>query len=118
MMRQAHLSSCDKVGELIAEFGTRESVYCCCCSVGWADISFIRLKRGSTVEGTGKGLARGNSVKQLVALPLPPRLVRSQPPDSLPLAPPAYVRPPSFIPFRLEMLVVPFQAKELSIAVS
>ena len=49
------LSSCDRVGELVAAFEARESV-CYCSSDCWADISFSHLKRGSTVEGTGKGL--------------------------------------------------------------
>ena len=47
------------------------------CSVYGAGESFSRLRRGSTVDGIGKGLARGVLVEQPVALPLPPRLVRA-----------------------------------------
>ena len=78
MMGQAHLSSCDKVGESMAAFGTRESeCYCDCCTICWTNISFIHFKRGSIIEGTRKGLIQGNLVEQLVALLVPLRLVRS-----------------------------------------
>ena len=68
---------------MVATFGVGERE--CDC---WADESFRRLRRGSTVEGIRKGLTWGAFVEQPVALPLPPRLVRARPPDSLPLAPP------------------------------
>lgn len=79
-MGQTYVSYCDKVGELLAAFGTRESE-CCCCSDCSADVSFRHLKRGSTIEGTENSLMRGNSVEQSVALQLPQRLVRAWPPD-------------------------------------
>ena len=58
MMGQAHRSSYDIVGEVVAAFGARERE-CGYCSDCWANESFNRLRRASTVDGTEKGLARG-----------------------------------------------------------
>ena len=84
MMGQAHRSSCDKVGELVAAFGVgfREGS---CCSGCWAGESFSLLRRGSMVNGTK---TCGILVENPITLLLSPRLVRDQPPDSLPLATP------------------------------
>ena len=84
-MGQAHCSSYDTVGELVAVVGTRvrEGGSCSVCGAGE---SFSHLRRGSIVDGTEKGLACGILVEHPVALPLPPKLVRARPLISLPLA--------------------------------
>ena len=83
-MGQAHRSSCDKVGKLAAAFGAEDREGGCYLGC-WFDESFRRLKRGSMVNGTE---THGILVKHPITLLLSPRLVRDQPPYSLPLARP------------------------------
>ena len=73
-MGQAHHSSYDIVGKLVAVVGARvrEGGAFSVCGVG---DSFNHLKKGYTVDVTGNGLVCGVLVEQPVALPLPPRLV-------------------------------------------
>ena len=74
------------------------------------DISFKQLKRGSIIEGMGKGGARGDFVVNPVVLPFPPPplLATIKPLVALPLPPPPQSWPPPFIPSFPEMHAVPF----------